>query len=688
MRRKRRRSRRTSAVSDYVRYLIFSYLDNIVGRVNRRQPEAAEIIEWIDDNGGLLDIDPEELPSRSESAPSARQWGQLRRIAILQREAMKHTARDLTARRLAELGDLVGLSPDDLAILEVVLRCETDPVIQDLIDASTRWAGLNLRNSSVATVLGVSAASVRLRFSAAAPLRRLGLIEVDTGQDVQCTKRLHRLTAEADDDADVRELLLGGTHESDLEWSDFDHLGQDRDHVESLLRGALERGAHGVNVLVHGEAGTGKTEFCRVLAARLGVQLFSAGEANEDGNEPTRRERMAELRLAQTLLGEDRSAVLLFDEMEDLLSPHEYGAFFRRGPFRGGDGSASKVFMNRLLEESSTPTLWTTNTAHGFDPAHLRRMTFAVEMRQPPPRIRARIWRRQLARHGIDATQEEAAALAREFDASPGVAAGATAAADLAAGDFDTVRRGVRSLSRVLGYERPLTKPLVRFDTKLIEADVDVEDLATRLTSTGERHFSICLQGPPGTGKSAYVRHLAERLDLEVLHKRASDLLGMWVGSTERNIARAFAEARDDTAFLVFDEADSLLADRREAVRGWEVSQVNEMLTWMESHPLPFACTTNFADRLDSAALRRFVFKVRLGYLKPEAAALAFRIFFGLEPPSGLRALSALTPADFEVVHRQASLLGQLKNPEALTLMLRAECAAKPGHRKTIGFVR
>ena len=72
---------------------------------------------------------------------------------------------------------------------------------------------------------------------------------------------------------------------------------------------------------------------------------------------------------------------------------------------------------------------------------------------------------------------------------------------------------------------------------------------------------------------------------LGVLHKRTSDLLSMWVGGTEKRIADAFAEARDDQAFLVFDEADSLLADRRGAQRNWEVTQVNEMLTWMESHP-------------------------------------------------------------------------------------------------------
>ena len=74
-------------------------------------------------------------------------------------------------------------------------------------------------------------------------------------------------------------------------------------------------------------------------------------------------------------------------------------------------------------------------------------------------------------------------------------------------------------------------------------------------------------------------------------------------------------------------------ADRRNAGPSWELSQVNEMLTWMESHPLPFACTTNYAERLDPATLRRFDFKVALDYLSPEQAATAFRLFFRLDPP-------------------------------------------------------
>ena len=223
--------------------------------------------------------------------------------------------------------------------------------------------------------------------------------------------------------------------------------------------------------------------------------------------------------------------------------------------------------------------------------------------------------------NGIEAGADEARGLAVTFEATPGVAAGVTTAARLAGGGIGAVHRGVHSLSRLLGCDKPPQATPQRFDLSLVRADIDPAVLADRLASSRERHFSLCLLGAPGTGKSALTRYLAERLGLEVVQKRASDLLSKYVGDTEKHIAEAFAEARASGAFLVFDEADSLLADRRLADRNWEVSQVNEMLTWMESHPLPFACTTNLVDHLDPATLRRFVFKITLDYLAPAQAA-------------------------------------------------------------------
>ncbi len=168
-------------------------------------------------------------------------------------------------------------------------------------------------------------------------------------------------------------------------------------------------------------------------------------------------------------------------------------------------------------------------------------------------------------------------------------------------------------------------------------------------------------------------------------HERASDLISPYLGETEAQIAAAFAEARQQRAFLIFDEADTFLSTREMAQRSWEVSKVNEMLTWMESHPQPFACTTNMADRLDPAALRRFTFRATFLPLTEQQRVAAFRQFFGTTAPRDLAALDLLTPGDFALVAKRARVLG-IRNPDALLQELRREQEAKPGARAAIGF--
>ncbi len=686
----------------YEHHLLALYLANAASSLSHRDPEATALAMWVTDRDNLIARGREDKRSRRrrreidrDEELSARQFRDLG-DALWEECSNRRVQPDRTARRLRRLGRSTGLSRGDLAILEVLLRYRTRPVFESMIDdifdhpLNGRLV-FTLGGRTLPLLLGLSPNRIAGRLGASAPLVRSGLVAIDRDDgEVAMLDRLNQLVhAPGGANCDAASLLLGPAPASDLDWTDFDHVAVDRNHVETLLKGALDTRAQGVNILLHGPPGTGKTEFCKVLAEQLGVTLYSVGEADEDGDEPSRRERLRELCLAQRLLTGERHALLLFDEIEDLLGNSVPGPAFLPGRFHAGSrGTASKVFMHRLLERSPTPTLWTTNDTGHISPAVLRRMMFAFEMRAPTVRVRTKIWKRQLERHGIAADPEDARALACEFDATPGVAAGAVAAAHLGAGDLATVRRGVQSLSRVMGCHAPPQGTPERFDLALVKADTDPRELADRLADSTERRFSLCLQGPPGTGKSAFVRYLAERLGLEVMQKRASDLMSMWVGETEQQIADAFAEARDDGAFLVFDEADSLLADRSLASRNWEVSQVNEMLTWMESHPLPFACTTNFGQHLDPATLRRFVFKISLDYLTPAQVSMAFHTLFGLAPPENTADLTALTPGDFAVVRRKAGLLGRLAEPDALAAMLRAECTAKPHRPRAIGFLR
>lgn len=226
------------------------------------------------------------------------------------------------------------------------------------------------------------------------------------------------------------------------------------------------------------------------------------------------------------------------------------------------------------------------------------------------------------------------------------------------------------------------------YSLRLNNTDTDLSSLSSAISKNKHKMtISLCLYGPSGTGKSAYARYLAEMMGMEILHIRASDLISTFVGETERKIATAFETARDQKQFLIFDEADSFLMNRQEARYSWEITAVNEMLTWMESHPHPFVCTTNLMNRIDIAALRRFAFKIKFDFLNKDQRIKAFKSFFGIDAPAGISQLDCLTPADFNLILNKSRLLNIHNDASMLLKMLNEENSAKNIQSNPIGFL-
>jgi SpoVK/Ycf46/Vps4 family AAA+-type ATPase len=411
--------------------------------------------------------------------------------------------------------------------------------------------------------------------------------------------------------------------------------------------------------LLYGPPGTGKTELAKTLCAEIKADLYPVSESSADNRHMA---RASELQMAKTLVAGDHKAVLLLDEAEDVFSQY----YSKEGK--------SKLYFNRILEKNTTPVIWISNYIDHMDQAYIRRFSYAAKMETPPTSVRARIWREELARNRIKMAEPEIKRLAKHYELPPAYAASAIRAAKLM-GDNGAIERTLVSLDYAITGRRKMIaeEKKVDFNPALLNTDTDLAKLTEDIIKTDRLRFSLCLFGASGTGKSEYARHLADKMGLEVLHKRGSDLLSMWVGGTERNIAEAFEEAREEKKLLIFDEADSFLQDRKEANRQWEVTGVNEMLTWMESHPYPFVCTTNLMERLEKASLRRFTFKVKYDYLSPEQARLAFRHFFGQDYDIKLE---ALTPGDFALAATKASMLG-LTDPAELTAVLAKEQETK-----------
>lgn len=168
----------------------------------------------------------------------------------------------------------------------------------------------------------------------------------------------------------------------------------------------------------------------------------------------------------------------------------------------------------------------------------------------------------------------------------------------------------------------------------------------------------------------------------------------MWVGESEKKIARAFKQADEEGALLLIDEVDSFLQDRRSARNSWEVTQVNEMLTQMEAFSGVFIASTNLMEGLDQASLRRFDLKVKFGFLKADQTLKIFEGYcqqLNLPEPQTqhiqqLNKLQQMTPGDFAAVIRQ-SRFRPIKTCDALIAALLQESLMKDGTKASIGFL-
>jgi ATP-dependent 26S proteasome regulatory subunit len=120
--------------------------------------------------------------------------------------------------------------------------------------------------------------------------------------------------------------------------------------------------------------------------------------------------------------------------------------------------------------------------------------------------------------------------------------------------------------------------------------------------------LNVLFAGPSGTGKTMAAEVMAHELGLDLYKIDLSMVVSKYIGETEKNLARIFAEAETSNAILFFDEADALFGKRSEvkdAHDRYANIEISYLLQRMEAYEGMTILATNLRQNMDEAFVRR-----------------------------------------------------------------------------------
>lgn len=587
------------------------------------------------------------------------------------------------------------LNSTEQRILEFFACMDTEPPLADTGRVTRNLISVNA-SRYLARVLDLPRNTVAKALAPGGRLMKCGLLKKNepphkvAGLDFHSEALADRLLRHPYDPVNLLKIFgVVSPPPPELGLMDFPHIQTSLDLLLPYLKKIQATRKPGVNVLIYGAPGTGKSQLVRVLGRALGLPVFELDTADNYGDPLDAEGRLSVLNLAQAYF-HDLAVLLVFDEAEDILTP----SLVNRGM-----ANTHKGWFNQMLEKNHQPVFWISNSIETLDPAFSRRFDFVLEVPIPPKAQRGRILREKAGKLVSPGLIEHLAGIEHLAPAVVTRARNVIQAIrrDIPKGNRDAaLTHIIGGILKAQGHPDPAkaTIQLVQpglYDIDHLNTSADLPQIAANLRKNPSAR--LCLYGPPGTGKTSFGHWLANEIGQPLLLRKASDLLGPLVGMTEQKIARTFETAKQNGAVLLIDEVDSFLRDRTQTRHSWEVTQINEMLTQIESFPGILIASTNLIDQLDPASMRRFDIKLHFGYLLPDQASrllVSYCQNLNLPQPTfaDLKLAATLdvsSPGDFATVARQHRFQ-PFNDARSLLQAVIAESELKANRTRRIGF--
>lgn len=669
----------------YGSYLAFQYYYNLVKSTPLKSAVAYKICSVLEDNIGPFDnfdIEGKKFPNKkpkgkeklaypSNSNPGKDQvvkedWEHVLAYFEWRMKSLGDVPEKTTIfKNIDLLAEVLYLSETDREILTFLHVAQNDEVISELatgiIDKEPgRMVPLLSWFLGKPSEVGAIVEAMKVK----APLISNGIVVTEDlfeaeahGLDTSVFPMIHGAFQELLpllnlDAESIAETKLGKPVTATLEVSDFSDLSVEIEKIKTVIKNAVKKGEKGVNILLYGPAGGGKTELAKAIAADLGMDMFAIGENDEDDMPESKpdsaaRQRVGELLQAHSFLKDKKGVLLFFDEIEDLLN-------------KGTDSDKkadthSKIIANRLLENNPVVTIWAGNDPDKFHESFRQRFSCSVYVGYPPVMKRMAIWKRQAEIQGAALPEKDMLTLSRRYQAPARMVANAIRVASLSEDiSVQGIEATLRESSRIAyGHVEEIESQggvSNHFRRSLFNYDVKKHNYVSEIIASGAspRPYSIMMTGAPGSGLKNFGRFLAEKGSMNPFEFDMRQIAAASpMSSPSANIRKVFMIATDNRGLLIISNLDALCENPENPSGKWQRDLSLLFADAVSHHELPVIVSSYVPD-LQVPDYMQDVFSLdfKVNTLDQEMCAKAYEEYFGskaenIEFPQGL------VPGDF-----------------------------------------
>lgn len=565
--------------------------------------------------------------------------------------------------------DTLKLSEDEAKVLQVAFRTQSIKELYAVCNDFFRNDDFT-RFDMYSKCSGKSQKEIRMLLKNDQKLKAYGLIDSDGDMDEDAMDAIY----EKDMRLYFTDIVKSEKSVKAYETNSFSVSEEQTDVAVQLLKSK-----NACNILLYGAPGAGKTEYAKALIKQAGLKMTTyKNELEVSDKDDADAKALSRLNCYLSLKKED--SVLVVDEAENVLQTREF-SFFGMSL-----SSSQKGTVNKMLETSENKCIFIVNYTTEMDESTLRRFTYSIKFQAMPKETLRSIAAEKLKPVNMPAVLKndilDMCGKYKITGASVDNVVKAISSLDYQKGKEDKVRKDIKSVLEAnssLLYGKTKMRDAVKksYDLSVLNTSVSAAEIIEMLKTAelykkenqneeNSEGVRMLFYGLSGTGKTELARYISTVLGKPLLLKRCSDLLGPYVGQTERLIAEAFEEAESTDSILLFDEADSFFADRAGAKQSWERTQVNEFLTQMEEFSGICICTTNLRKIMDPAMQRRFHIITEFKALNEDGITTLLKSFFGKYKFNDgqiqeLAKFNTVTPGDFGSLKNKMRFIPQEK---------------------------